>query len=359
MLPTAFVLKFVQLKLCIGLVLFAFLAPLAGAETNAPAGRILTHYSLTSANDSPARDPRDWRLLGSTNSGRNWTVLDTRTNQVFVERFETMTFDVAEKLECNAFRLEILHVREPNAANSIQLAEIGLTGSASGTDQTDLRPRRTDVILVQSEHPPVETRRMVFDGNLQTKWLSFGTGQGGARQSWIEWRYDVAADDPDPLEVVARVIDLHRKARVWSREAYRLDLKGVVIWKDGAFVVLNDASGAALIDLGVAVPDLKPGNTIAIAGNTQIELDGGAIVFWPGAVVENDGLHPLKQDNGKTFLKPGRHPITVHWFNALVEADLTVEYEGPGIPRQQFPNSSLFRKDRTSGEWTQGLDYRY
>src|SRR5688572_26662590 len=181
MLPTAFVLKFAQLKLCIGLILFAFLAPLAGAETNAPTGRILIQYSLTSANDHPARDPRDWRLLGSTNSGKTWIILDVRTNQLFVERFETRTFDIKGKLECNAFRLEILHVREPNAANSIQLAEIGLKGSASSTDETDLRPRRTDLILVQSEHPPVETRRMVFDGNLQTKWLSFGTGQGGAR----------------------------------------------------------------------------------------------------------------------------------------------------------------------------------
>ena len=354
------VLKLAQLKLWIGLVLPILLAPAAiSAETNSSSGRILEQYSLTSANDVSARDPRDWRLLGSTNSGKTWIVLDVSTNQLFIERFETRTFEIAEPIPCNAFRLEILHVREPNDANSIQLADIGLIGSSGTTEHGDLRPRQTDLVLVQGEHPPAETRRMAFDGNLQTKWLTFGTGQGADRKSWIEWRYDVPTDDPDPLEVISRVVDLHRKARVWSRERYRVDLKGVVIWKDGAFIVLNDSSGAALIDLGVSVPDLKPGNTVAITGNTQIELDGGAIAFCPSALVENDGLHPLKQDSGRITLKPGRHEITVQWFNALVEAQLTVEYEGPGIPRQQFPNAALFRKDKSSGEWSQGLDYRY
>ncbi|WP_200889584.1 discoidin domain-containing protein [Cohnella kolymensis] len=37
-------------------------------------------YALTSANDAPGRDPRNWTFEGS-DDGQTWTVVDTRTNQ--------------------------------------------------------------------------------------------------------------------------------------------------------------------------------------------------------------------------------------------------------------------------------------
>lgn len=43
---------------------------------------ILNAYSLTSANDVPNRDPKDWEFQGS-NDGQNWIVLDTRNNELF------------------------------------------------------------------------------------------------------------------------------------------------------------------------------------------------------------------------------------------------------------------------------------
>lgn len=43
-------------------------------------------YIITSANDAPDRDPKDWRLEGS-NNGVDWVTLDTRTNQSFGSRF--------------------------------------------------------------------------------------------------------------------------------------------------------------------------------------------------------------------------------------------------------------------------------
>jgi signal transduction histidine kinase/DNA-binding response OmpR family regulator len=298
-------------------------------------------------------------FAGSTNGGTTWAVLDTRTNELFVERFETKTFEIAERIACNAFRLEILQVREPKAANSVQLADIDLVGIHDGKEQSNLRPRRTDLVLVQAEHPPAETRRMAFDGDFRTKWLAFPSDPGNARESWIEWRYDVATDDPDPLQVITRVADLHRKARTWAREKFGLDLKGVVIWKSGSFMVLSDPSGAALVDVGFAPSNVQSGHTISVTGSALIEQEGGRIVLCPGALVENDGLHPLKTDTGKVFLKQGRHEITAHWFNALVNAQLTVEYEGPGIPKQPIPDSALFRKNTVTGQWEPGLEYQY
>ena len=53
--------------------------------------RAVSSYSLTSANDYPGRDPKNWTLQGS-NDGSTWTDVDTRTNEVFPERFQTRKF---------------------------------------------------------------------------------------------------------------------------------------------------------------------------------------------------------------------------------------------------------------------------
>src|ERR1017187_6671106 len=41
-----------------------------------PVAKAVRQYALTSANDFPQRDPQDWRLLGSNDDGKTWTVLD-------------------------------------------------------------------------------------------------------------------------------------------------------------------------------------------------------------------------------------------------------------------------------------------
>jgi len=51
-------------------------------------------YTFTSANDESNRDPKDWKLQGSTN-GTTWTDLDTRTGELFSSRFLTKRYEVA------------------------------------------------------------------------------------------------------------------------------------------------------------------------------------------------------------------------------------------------------------------------
>lgn len=52
---------------------------------------IVTYYTITSANDVPTRDPKSWTLSGS-NDGTNWTVIDTRSDEVFAMRFLKKTY---------------------------------------------------------------------------------------------------------------------------------------------------------------------------------------------------------------------------------------------------------------------------
>lgn len=54
-------------------------------------GQKWNSYEITSANDAPERDPKDWTISGS-NDGKIWTILDTRLNETWVSRNLTRTF---------------------------------------------------------------------------------------------------------------------------------------------------------------------------------------------------------------------------------------------------------------------------
>jgi hypothetical protein len=99
-------------------------------------------YTVTSANDMPTRDPKDWRLEGS-NDLVNWTVLDTRTNQVFASRFQTNTYSFTNTTAYGAYRF---FVTANSGANQCQVAELQLfevpapTPDAGPRDAADAGP---------------------------------------------------------------------------------------------------------------------------------------------------------------------------------------------------------------------------
>jgi alpha-mannosidase len=90
--------------------------------------RVVTNYTITSANDSPERDPANWRLMGS-NDGNTWTTLDIQTGQVFPNRFQKRAFNIAAPGAYNFYRLQIDSVANPSPANSVQLSEVELLGA--------------------------------------------------------------------------------------------------------------------------------------------------------------------------------------------------------------------------------------
>lgn len=70
-----------------------------------PAER-LDAYTLTSANDSPDRDPKNWKIEGS-NDLKAWTILDTQTNQAFDARQKTVRYEYTNKNTYRYYRLAI------------------------------------------------------------------------------------------------------------------------------------------------------------------------------------------------------------------------------------------------------------
>ncbi|AGZ38905.1 GH92 family glycosyl hydrolase [Actinoplanes friuliensis] len=86
-------------------------------------------YALTSANDVPERDPRDWQLQGSTD-GTTWTTLDTQTGQAFEKRGQTKEYTVANPQPYSYYRLTIT---ANGGAPIVQLAEVELADPAVPT----------------------------------------------------------------------------------------------------------------------------------------------------------------------------------------------------------------------------------
>ena len=99
----------------------AVLAP--GKET------VLKSYSFTSADDTPTRDPREWKLEGS-NDGKEWVLLDKHDDEPVFERRQqkrTYSFENAKP-----YRFYQITFSRNHGEARYQLAEIELAGVSFG-----------------------------------------------------------------------------------------------------------------------------------------------------------------------------------------------------------------------------------
>ncbi len=104
-------------------------------QMSLPAPRKVESYVLTSADDMPARDPREWKLEGSED-GSTWTVLDERSfPEPFAKRHEARTFDIAKPAAHRIYRFTFIP-KDPY----FQVGGIDLTG----IDPASLGPAPAD-----------------------------------------------------------------------------------------------------------------------------------------------------------------------------------------------------------------------
>src|SRR6185436_1658020 len=96
----------------------------------------INKYTITTANDSAARDPKDWTLQGC-NTGctltgtTGWTQVDSRTNQfASAIRFQTNTYTFTNNTAYQFYRFNF--TANNGDASRLQLGEIQMFGSAGG-----------------------------------------------------------------------------------------------------------------------------------------------------------------------------------------------------------------------------------
>ncbi|MFD6904995.1 alpha-1,2-mannosidase [Streptomyces sp. NPDC060077] len=98
-------------------------------------------YSLTSANDFPDRDPRDWTLYGSAD-GKAWTPLDSRAGETFTGRYETREFFL--RATAPGYRHFRLDITRNAGANETQLAQVSFAEAPAGQAFTGYYQRHNE-----------------------------------------------------------------------------------------------------------------------------------------------------------------------------------------------------------------------
>jgi hypothetical protein len=86
--------------------------------------KIVTRYDMTSANDVPGRDPKNWQFQASQD-GIIWTTLDTRTGEIFPSRFLTHQYTITNLAAYTHYRLNI--TANNGDGSGLQLAELAFT----------------------------------------------------------------------------------------------------------------------------------------------------------------------------------------------------------------------------------------
>ncbi len=158
----------------------------------------ITRYTLTSSSADADADPRDWELVGS-NDGTNWTVLDTRSNEMFTVRGQTKHYDFANETPYWFYRLNVT-------------ATAGGIGSGVRLAEFQLYSRDTPATASAStELLPAQGAWAAFDGSVNTKWFNYFAATpawlqykigGGAGAALSEYRLTCANDAPerDPMD---------------------------------------------------------------------------------------------------------------------------------------------------------------
>ncbi|MEM6631156.1 MAG: PA14 domain-containing protein [Bacteroidota bacterium] len=70
--------------------------------------------------------------------------------------------------------------------------------------------------------------------------------------------------------------------------------------------------------------------------------DGSKLTIDGTDIVTNDGIHPVEEQSGSATLASGIHSIEVLFFENTGGEELTVQYEGPSISKQNLPFSILY-----------------
>ncbi len=147
--------------------------------------------------------------------------------------------------------------------------------------------------------------------------------------------------------------------------SYSFHLEGNVWWVNpgSGNLVLKDDSGVEVLEMDLHGQPVEAGQRVSLEGNGTIERTGSSFKLGiDGPVVNNDGIHGMNEKSGAAFLKAGRNPIRVEWFNGVEKYGLEVDYQGPGLPRGKIPDAALFRLQSSApggvSQWVHGLDYR-
>ncbi|MHA7270725.1 glycosyl hydrolase family 95 catalytic domain-containing protein [Arthrobacter sp. HLT1-20] len=147
-------------------------------QVKLPNAVAVSKYTLTSANDVPARDPQKWTFAGSQD-GTTWTALDSRDQAPFENRRQAKEFTAANTTAYLFYKFDF---KPKPGVSHFQVSEVALTGvtmggqsalyASSPTSHSDGEGTGSDILRT-------------LDGSPATVWVAPQPGSG------VVWQADL------------------------------------------------------------------------------------------------------------------------------------------------------------------------
>jgi hypothetical protein len=210
---------------------------------------------LTSANDVPNRDPKNWQVQGS-NDATNWTTLDTRTGEVFATRFLTKQYTFTNSTAYRYYKLNILSNFSGNSADGIQLSEWSLISQGSG-----LPPSPSDTV------PPSAPAGVVATAEAQVVTLDWADNTEPDIARYAVYR---SATGGGPYDAIATGLTFssYSDTTVTNGTTYHY----VVTASDTSLNESTNSAEAAGTPQAPPPPDAPAGLVATVVSNTRIDL---------------------------------------------------------------------------------------
>jgi len=114
-------------------------------------------------------------------------------------------------------------------------------------------------------------------------------------------------------------------------------------------VILQDATGVELVELGCHQQQMFAGGKIRIKGaSCFLRRRDLGVEISAAPVVDNDGIHVRKTVGGEINLRKGRHPLQLDWFNQFRDFSLEVTWQTNNAEPREISGDLLCRMEGTN-----------
>jgi signal transduction histidine kinase len=140
--------------------------------------------------------------------------------------------------------------------------------------------------------------------------------------------------------------------------SFQIEAVVCAVVRERRVLVLQDQTATLMVKLPAVNDAIAAGDQVALRGTNCLIVRDRYGIQISNVVVDNDRRHHSLRKAGSVYLEAGLQPICLEWFNGPADSVLKLEYEGPGIPRQNVPASVLWRKAGVTVPACQpGLDF--
>lgn len=307
-----------------------------------------TGYYFTTANDYKDRDPKAWTLYGSTDEGKNWIALDTKTDQTFPDmRREYVEYTMTKPGTSYSRYKLVVTERRGNGDGLVQFGEFGLLTDTNG----DLANNNHIIVYEGSGGSAKESVQKMFDGDAETKWCAsrtstvFGVGHPAKLYGYgihmadefnyydrrpKKWTLQGSNDYKDWVDIDKVVEDEKLPAQCLALAYYPLNAP--VEYKYYKFTI-DATQGADIFQIGEFVPVFDGGtlNKLELRDGTEPELCGNATVR------EFVYDRTVNKGNIATFILPVEIPVN----NVNGTVWQLEEYTGTALKFTKVENGTL------------------